>query len=287
MIRRDWPLGPDVLHPRPSHWHPSHWLLIGQTEHALLSWEMARVWGGVGIAPIVCPHDEADHPLAEVRRELLLAIKKHDAGWAGYLDHPAMDGDRGRPYNFMKMPPAVVQPMWSDSITVCRKLGPLAGWAVASHFSELQSKLDHDYHLWKPWLAKVDADRAEWLEQWLATSPHHTKSVAADCLAWLKAFDWMSLWLCCYSPVEGDPTEPKAEPKTEPMRLDTLPNQQGSIRFQLHSEKNVVQISPWPFTVEELELRAPVMKVPVGNYASAQELLEQAVDAEVLWRLVP
>ena len=274
MIRRDWPLGVEAS---------SHWLLIGQPEHALLSWEMARVWGGEGIAPIVCPHDEADHPLADVRRELLLAIQEHDAGWAGYLDHPAMDPEKGRPYNFMKMPPAVVQPMWSDSITACRELGPMAGWAVASHFSALQSKLDDDYHLWKPWLAKVDVDRAEWLAEWLAASPHHTRDVATQCLAWLQAFDWMSLWFCCYSPAEGETTDQKIEP----MSLDTLPGQQGSVRFQFHPKRNVVQISPWPFVVSELKLRAPVLKVPVGNYASVEELLEQAVNAEVIWRLVP
>ncbi|MEO1497003.1 MAG: DUF3891 family protein [Planctomycetota bacterium] len=262
MIRRNHPMGAAA---------PEAYLLIPQQEHARLSYELAAAWGNDRVQPLVCSPREPEHPLAGARQEFLAAMLHHDDGWAEWWDNPGIDPEHNRPYSFTEMPPPDAQRLWSASIDLCREIGPLAGWVVASHFLWLQSKQDDDYHEWRPWLAGVDAERGGWLDEWLAASLAHTPDLADQCLQWLQAFDWMSLWLCCKCPAAGEPPI-----ELEPLRVggsDRLP----AVTFTPGAE---ITVDPWPFASELLELETEVgrMSLPRDGASKSDRLR---------WRLSP
>jgi len=276
VIRRDRPLGAAT---------PERWVLVSQPEHARVSGELARLWGGENEAPLVCSPDEAGHPLAAIRHELIAAIDHHDDGWIGWSDAPAVDPESGRPYSFTEMPTGDAQRIWSRSIQACRAIGPLAGWVVASHFYALQSKRDDDYHEWEPWLAGVDVQRAEWLAAWSAEAPErHTPELAHRCLARLQAFDWISLWLCCrQAALPGD------RPPPEPLVVGDDPTGWPPIRFEPAPVGEPLRVSPWPLATPELELSLAGRSIPVGVYRhdDASEFAAASTRETLSWRLVP
>ncbi len=241
MIRRALPLGAES---------PQRWLLISQPDHARLSFELAKAWGGADVEPLVGAADDAGHPLAAVREEFLEAVRRHDDGWIGY--RPLVDIASGLPLPFTEMPADASQAIWNGSIDACREIGPLAGWVVASHFHALQAKHDADHAQWEAWLAAVELRRAAWLAEWLGASPQHTESLADRCLAWLQAFDWMSLWLCCVCPVARDDAMP------EPLVVGSEATGWPTIRFTPRRKPDVgprrVSVTPWPFGSASVEL---------------------------------
>ena len=256
MIVRASPLGSGP--------NASEWLLIPQQEHARLSHTLASAWGNDRVPPLICPRDEPGHPLAAVRDEFLQAMLHHDDGWAEWWQAPGVDPETARPYAFTDMPPADAQRLWSASIDHCRAIGPLAGWVVASHFSQLQSKQDDDYDQWRDWLARVDHRRSGWLEEWLAASRDHTENLAGRCLAWLQAFDWLSLWLCCKCPHAH-------EPPADPGPLELGP--QGhlpKVTFTPHNQ--AIKVGPWPFAESELALSVKAKQLSSGNQELAWKL---------------
>lgn len=266
MIRRGWPLGDDT---------PERWILVTQPEHARLSWELAVAWGSPEVAPLVCPPDDPEHPLAGVRRELLDAIRHHDDGWPDRLDAPRIDPQHNRPYTFTEMPPADAQRISGDSIDACRVFGPLAGWVVASHFDALQAKRPRRHPEWDGWLRDNDRRRTAWLEEWLAASEHHTGALADRCLAWLQAFDWLTLWLCLRAPAfDGDPspTKPPAEPLTLGGETRTC---WPAITFTPTRAPGPdavggVGVSPWPFTARSQRLEAGARTIRAGDPADSK-----------------
>ncbi|MEO0529320.1 MAG: DUF3891 family protein [Planctomycetota bacterium] len=276
MIRRDVPWGAA---------DPKHWLLISQVDHARLSFELAAAWGNASVPALVCPPDDFEHPLAATLQALLDAVDHHDDGWLSWRESPGIDPKTGRPYSFTEMPPADAQRIWTESIEACRAFGPFAGWLVAAHFSALQSKRDGDYPEWVAWLEEVDRQRAGWLAEWLGRrSERHTQQLADRCLAWLQAFDWMSLWLCCRCPVArgGGDGEPLVigDDETGWPEVTFKPLLRGD-----ESERRV-QVSPWPFAKSSLRLSVPGTLVPVKDYRS-EPIIGVGRAVRVSWRLVP
>lgn len=265
MIRRDDPVGADP---------PQRYLLIPQQEHARISYELAAAWGSDRVAPLVCPADEPTHPLAAVRTEFLAAVLHHDDGWAAWWENPGIDPVHNRPYSFTEMAPADAQRLWRASIDICRDIGPLAGWVVASHFSWLQSKADDDYAEWESWLAEVDAERAPWLEEWLAQSDRHTKDLADQCLAWLQAFDWMSLWLCCKCPATNE-----SAVAIEPLKVGAN-DRLAEVVFTPDGRE--LSVKPWAFGGESVEVSCAAACWP----DEADRSLDKARRKALAWRCV-
>ncbi len=243
MIRRDQPLGDS----------PSHWLLISQVEHARLSHQLAAAWRG----PLIEGPDSA-------RQEFLAAVLHHDDGWIEWQATPKLDPQYGRPYSFTEMPPAEAQAIWSRSVDACAELGPLAGWVVASHFIDLQSKQDDDFSDWARWLGEQDRRRSAWLAEWMSDSRQNSQAVADRCLFLLQTFDWLSLWLCCKAAVvDQDPLER--------LTLEDQAHDFGPWRFSAVSAGRL-QASPWPFSKESISLRATATRVAAQQYSSAGDM---------------
>ncbi|QDV80809.1 DUF3891 family protein [Botrimarina mediterranea] len=263
MIRRACPLGAPT---------PERWLLVLQPDHARLSYELAKAWGGTAVAPLVCADEDMGDPLAGVRAEVLEAIRRHDDGWIGY--QPLLDAETGLPLSFTEMPADASQAIWNGSIDACRAVGLLAGWMAASHFYALQTKHDADDAVWAAWRRDVERRRETWLAEWLASSSLHTTALAERCLAWLQSFDWMSLWLCCVCPAKPDDALP------EPLVVGDEATAWPPMQFAPGaSSADFVRVTPWPFAPEQLDLRVEARVFdPQGTGDAVTSLA---------WRLAP
>ncbi|MEM6330554.1 MAG: DUF3891 family protein [Planctomycetota bacterium] len=253
MIRRHVPLGDNA----------DAWLLISQIEHARLSQQLAAAWKT--LLPTAS---------GATRREFLAAVLHHDNGWDDWQTSPRIDPEHGRPYGFTEMPPDLGQAIWSKSIDACRAIGPLAGWVVASHFIQLQGKPDEDFAGWARWLGEQDRRRVGWLDEWLQADPQNSRAVAEECLHLLQQFDWLSLWLCCRAPID-------ARDPVEPMELGD-----GSHRFgpyRLRPVGSAIEMAPWPFTGDALDLVVNALRAPAGVYEKSSDM--NAVTTRAAWRL--
>lgn len=268
MIRRDWPLGGE---------RAQRWLLIRQTDHAELSAAIARDWRGL------------EFPSDAVRDEFLAAVRHHDDGWADWDAEPRVDPETGRPYSFTEMPPEDSQRIWSDSIAACRRIGPLAGWVVASHFYVLQDRRDEDFPEWTDWLAVVDAERSGWLAEWREMSPDHTPELAERCLAWLRAFDWISLWLCCVCP--DRPFAAGAEPlvvgddATGWPATRFTPTGEGIEHPTDPGVAPLVEVSPWPFAGDSFGYRLRASEIEAERLTSDTIRLDTGARRSIAWEL--
>ncbi|MEN1678468.1 MAG: DUF3891 family protein [Planctomycetota bacterium] len=259
MIRRNVPLGDHA------DGVPHDWLLVSQIEHARLSHVLASAWQGILPAAAEATRDE-----------FLAAVLHHDDGWEDWRTAPKLDPEHGRPYGFTEMPPAEGQAIWAKSIDACCAIGPLAGWVVASHFIQLQSKRDDDFPEWAKWLGEQDRRRAGWFEAWQSQHPANTAAVAEECLHLLREFDWLSLWLCCRAPIDArDPVD----------ALELGDGSHGFGPFLLTPKGPVIKVDPWPFTAPAIDLVVNAERCPAGVYRSASEL--NAVTTRAAWRLAP
>jgi hypothetical protein len=241
------------------------WLLIPQAEHARLCGEIASAWQAPEFGEI------------EPRDALLYAVGHHDDGWPEWEQSPRVDS-LGRPVNFDEMPTVDAIEIWRRSIARCAEFDPIAGYAVAGHFSTLLRR----FSAWKrgpddvrgvaeAFLADFNRQMDRWLADWPAR-PAAAQTSAGHAVAVLQMFDALSLWLCCQA-------------RTEAAKF-LFP---GAGRFELvpAGEGNFV-VSPWPLRTAELQLSVPAHRVLARAYHS-QEDLAGAIGTIVTiqWRLCP
>ena len=201
----------------------SAWLLIPQTEHARIAYELARNWGAPPLAA------------AEPATILPQTILRHDDGWQVWEQHMDVDPELGRPFSFTEMSADVAHAIWQRSIIACSDLGPLAQYLVATHFMHLRSGGDSsETNEAARFLRKFEPRTKQWLNQWQQMNPRsNTSEVAHRALGHLQLFDAMSLWFSC------------AE-RTEPREFDTP----DGIAITLIPQDSVhVTARPWPLTV--------------------------------------
>ncbi|MBL9081135.1 MAG: DUF3891 family protein [Planctomycetales bacterium] len=265
MIRRDITLEDG----RPG------WALVSQVEHARIAMEMARAWS------------DAVFALPERREEFIAAVYHHDDGWIAWELRPTV-GD-GKPRDFLEMPIDEALAIWRRSIAVARNDGPLAGYAVSTHFATLcgrsAEEKSHD-PTWK-YLAEEfleeQADHAsDWRRDLVAQGmPPPTVDVQTT-LAWqsLRLFDLLSLWLCC-----AERREPDVVGIGEFAEFQMTPQaDEGGAA--------VIRVDPWPLVGRSLELAVACRTIPAGDYptdAALSEVLQGDAcrDARLTWRLVP
>jgi Protein of unknown function (DUF3891) len=100
------------------------WQLVLQPDHADLSGQLARAWGGQGFA--------APEPFDSV----VLAATRHDDGWAVWERRPRLGPD-GTPQSFFTVPVPVHLAFYRAGVEVVRDEDPYAGLLVSMHMSGL------------------------------------------------------------------------------------------------------------------------------------------------------
>ncbi len=217
--------------------------------------------------------------------ELLWAIEHHDDGWSEWEQTPDVDPETGRPRSFTEMPLDEGLAIWSRSINAAAQHGPLAGYVVAGHFCALLRRFnaawkdDSEATQWAHrFLATYDVMRDGCLRDWLARSGEHTAQLAVKALAQLQLFDALSLWFCCHQ-------------RPEPEDFSTTSG--AVVRFALadspkNDERQLVEIRPWPLSVETLNLEIAGRRVPVRHYQDRSELaVVSSQPVQLHWRLEP
>jgi hypothetical protein len=97
------------------------WQLVRQPDHADLSGQFARAWGGAAVAPL------------RNAGSLALAATRHDDGWAVFDRRPAWDADNGRPRNFLDVPIGSHLAFYRACIQVVTEEDAYAGLMVSMH----------------------------------------------------------------------------------------------------------------------------------------------------------
>ena len=97
------------------------WQLVRQPDHADLSGQFARAWGGTAFAE--------PRPAASVR----LAALRHDDGWGVYDRRPTFDVERDRPTAFLDVPIPAHLAFYRACIEVVTEEDPYAGLLVSMH----------------------------------------------------------------------------------------------------------------------------------------------------------
>lgn len=236
----------------------TEWLLISQVDHARLSGRLAAHWGAGGVAPLV------------ERDELLWAITHHDDGWSKWEASPDVEPESARPRSFTEMELDEGVEIWGSSITAAAQFGPLAGYVVAGHFCALLRRYDER---WKRderlaaearrFLATYDSLMDGCLRAWQARSPAGgTLERAQLALAQLQLFDSLSLWFCC---AEATAADEMPTPSGPTIRLAPLSQSAGG-------EPLRVGMSPWPMTVDSLDLEVRCRAVPARRYLDRADL---------------
>jgi hypothetical protein len=243
------------------------WLLLSQVEHARVAGEIAAVWGGAHVAPLM------------PREDLVAAVFHHDDGWLAWEQQPEVDPASGAPYPFTDMPEADKFDLWRKSIDIVRSIGLLPGVIVTRHFIGLelgtnrwQKKPGHTDAAAQEFVDQYTALANAWLADWTAESPNNTESVARTAREWLQIFDVLSLWLCM-----------KDRQKPEQFELPS-----GSQIVLTPQGEGRIQVEPWPFVEATLQLEISGRQVPHRQYSDAADLASETGNVvQLRWQLVP
>ncbi len=246
---------------------PAAWVIISQIDHARLAAKLSKHWGGGPFAAI------------EPREPLQWAIEHHDDGWRDWDRHPGVDASTGVPRQFTEMEPAETLAIWTQSIDAAAAQGLLEGYLVAGHFCRLGRRAtagkDHDAS-WQPFIQFLDhyeRNSQEWLAQWQSQSPEfNTPQRAAKSLDQLQFFDTFSLWFCCSESTDREVVD---TPSGTDLTIDPRSGSQ-------------IRLSPWPLSVETLELEVTGRLIPADRYTKADDLAAARSQAITLrWKLMP
>lgn len=244
-------------------------LLITQHDHAVLSGQLAESFGNAAgfVAPV--PFDSA-----------IKGISLHDCGWPLHDDQPTLN-DKGLPIDVFESSREIALKVWPASADRAAAADPYAGLLTSLHvlalsvFATTQTDFPHeklDDPASKFAVAKFqqrELERQEKLRAQLGlrteAHSHHAAEKreisqrGEDQLQYnfrlLQAMDQISLAACCTKPPQDQTRDIFHQPgDTEPIRLS------------LTRQGNNVVVSPWPFSVANVELKIPACRVPARAY---------------------
>jgi hypothetical protein len=256
MIRRDWNITSET----------PEWLLFSQPEHARVSWQLASLWK--------LSSDFEQLPLDDV----LTAVRTHDDGWKPWETNPQVDA-QGKPVEFDEMPLAESLAIWTSSIELGAKHGPLVGYAIAGHFVRLLERFNswkdnpERANLAKDFLITQSQKMAEMLNQWqVETSEQNTKAQADLAIGCVQFFDALSLWML---------TADRHEEETFHLN--------GGPGVTINPEEpGLLVATPWPFAEESVWISANGRSIPMRRYDSAEDLRAQSRhEIEMSWEFRP
>ena len=153
-------------------------LLITQPDHAALAARMMREWRTNGL------------PDSPRRDAILLAIERHDHGWASLDAAPLLDDESGEIVDFISAPDDVKRRVWPEAVAQLEAM-PYAAALVAQHAVHIYRRYRSD----PSWLAFFDEMEALRNRYLLGSLPLQMKDLESD-YAFLRIGDLMSLTFC-------------------------------------------------------------------------------------------
>ena len=231
------------------------WTLIRQMDHAAHCGELARAWragpfGGDAVSP-----------------SLEYAAGYHDLGWTEIDKRPEVDSE-GRPCNFTQIDEARHTEFYSGAVRTIAGTDPYAAYLVSLHASGLYSRR-FGWSGLKPvdWTAigergrgLLKGERRFRTEVSASIQPHELEFEAA----WrnymlLETFDYASLLTCFGFDSSGCGPVPTRDGQWEQLSVRRL-------------DPWSVEIAPFPFEGERLELEVECTHIEPTRFGSAQEL---------------
>ena len=205
-----------LIRPEPD----GSFLAIGQASHAWVSGQLARAWGNEEFGQI------------EPWEEVCLGAEQHDVGWAEWDLDPKIDPETGRPYTFISLPLEEKLELWSGAARKMISQSRYAALLVSMHGTALYERFPPD----DPTLVEPFLDEQRALQSSLAAGfdPAQLRRNQKLVFAW----DYISLALC----LDWAPATVKEVPNAKD-ELVTLELTEDSL-------------NPWPFRVDELQLKA-------------------------------
>ena len=232
--------------------------LIAQHDHARAAGTIARKWDRDGIIP---------EPPNVLKDAVFFAIDNHDVGWCPKDESPFLDTRTLLPQSFYGMSAGEATEIWSESIVFCAAYQPLAGYMVSSHFSALAqagvrgAPMDDLKNLKD--FVREEGRRREILLSQLSSSE---KDACESATLLLRTCDTLSLFAC---------RAPEVIPPEG--QIHQLPRVGLKIRLQ---DSDVMELAPWPFEVDRLEIRFPGSTIPGSRFESSEDLEEALEMAE-------
>ncbi len=240
-------------------------LLIAQTDHAILAQQLACHFGNAKFAP--CSSSES----------MLTAVAMHDQGWPLHDDQPTLNAG-GLPLDVFEVPRAIALKVWAESARLAAIADPYAGLLVSLHSLSLSinatqptpamhEKFDmqkmHDQFAVNKFQHR-EVERQEQLRHLLHFNTHiplkhgvpdARLSPRDDLLRFdfrlLQAMDLLSLCLCCTNLPQGETNDVLPGPTVaDAVKLRLWRNPQG-----------VLHVDPWPFDMDRISLSVPAKRV--------------------------
>lgn len=218
------------------------WQIVLQPDHADLSAQFARAWGGDGFA--------VPEPLASVE----VATARHDDGWAVWERAPGLDREGEAPRNFLDVEVPSHLAFYRAMIAAVTDHDPYAGLLVSMHGAGIY----RGRYGTQPSLKLTFADEVRVLvEEFVAEQEAVQERLAADLglpdeERWtnyrlLQVFDRLSLYFCLRDLEAGEADE------LSPVPRDYEGNE-ASLSIEPVSPWRV-RIDPFPFSERPAEFR--------------------------------
>jgi Protein of unknown function (DUF3891) len=218
-------------------------LAIGQLSHAWLSGQLARAWGNELLRP------------ADPFEEVVLGAEQHDVGWALFDLEPTFNRQSGLPRGFLELTVDEHLAIWRDAPERLLSQSQHAALVVSMHgssLSELRVRAAPEQA--DALRAHIDQEHArqESLRRALGISERQAELTRRQMWAW----DGLSLALCM---------------AWRPFTARELPTRTGMIEIELRDlEHGVSTLDPWPFSVDELEVRCEARQLAARYETEAQ-----------------
>jgi len=244
-------------------------LLIAQHDHALISGQLAEVFGNQAFA--------APQPI----RQVIKGVSLHDCGWPMHDDLPTINKD-GLPLDVFETSREIALRVWTASADRASADDPYAGLLVSLHvlnlsvFASTLPQFDIGTQQEKFAMVKFqqrEIERQEDLRTKLGLRTerpthhqlaHDVTQKKEDQLTFnfrlLQAMDVISLAACCTKPPTAQTQDVFPHPGGAPVRLNLA-----------RRDKDVV-VNPWPFAPDEIELMIPVCRIERRKFVSEDDL---------------
>lgn len=247
-------------------------IVIRQTDHAMLSGFFAREWGSESVSR------------AEPNDSFRLAAAEHDNGWTEWELHPRIDYATYAPYTFMSIPTAEHIEIYKRGIERIVQADPYAALLTTMHVAGLYDRARATMPGFSAKYVKATETQlvTEFIQRLRLQQLRLKVDLRADAvrknfsdekslqsnLQRLDALDRLSLYFClapqANATIDGVPLDDKGREADWELRPGA---------------DNTVTISPYPFRRDPLDISILARRIPKRRYADDVDLQKTLAQA--------